>query len=110
MSNPQQPYQLELWFIAPFDAKDFRMHCLRFFTESEKARVHPFHQWRDIHDDYFNDTLMLEPPRALSNQGPRKTMLRLSAPARREKQAKPTVPGGRRVDTAQDTVPDVVRG
>ena len=70
--NPQQPYQLELWFFAPFDATKFRMYCLRFLTECEKARVDPLFQWKEIHGDYFNDTLMLEPPRALSDLGPKK--------------------------------------
>lgn len=104
MTNPQQSYQLELWFIAPFDAIDFRMRCLRFFTECEKVRVHPLHQWRDNRGDYFNDTLMLAAPRALADLGPKKQKFRLTAPARREQRK---VPGDQDADAAQDEVPDI---
>ena len=78
MFFPRQPYELELWFIAPFLASSFRQNCLRYFTDSEKQRVHPFHYWKDMYGDYYNTTLARTPPPILSDDGKGKTFLRMS--------------------------------
>ncbi|KAF6231988.1 hypothetical protein HO173_009825 [Letharia columbiana] len=38
MFRRQKAYQLELWFIAPFDAPDFRRHCLRYVFHRELGK------------------------------------------------------------------------
>lgn len=66
MFRRQKAYQLELWFIAPFDAPDFRRHCLRYFTASLESRQHPFDHWQDSHGDHFNQRSVLPLPSILA--------------------------------------------
>ena len=66
--KPKHSYLMEIWFIAPFEAPNFRRRCLRFFTESLAARVQPLRYFRDDNGVYFGSLPLSEPPTFLGGQ------------------------------------------
>ena len=72
----KERYEVVLWFVAPFWMPVFMKYCLWFFKDSERNRVHPLDGWKDSDGTYFNDTLSLKPPKALTYEGSNKTMYR----------------------------------
>ena len=52
----QESYVVELWFIAPFEASDFRRNCLRYFSVGIANRDPPIGRWADRDGDLFDDT------------------------------------------------------
>ena len=56
MFKRQESYVVELWFIAPFEASDFRRNCLRYFSVGIANRDPPISRWADRDGDLFNDT------------------------------------------------------
>ena len=62
----QNQYTLETWFIAPFDASDFRRNCLNHFTNSLASRLHPLHRWQDDDGNYYNEMTKLPRPASLA--------------------------------------------
>ena len=55
MFLPTNSYTVEVWFIAPFDARSFRERCLNVFSEMMDKRVHHFSQCKDEEGNFFND-------------------------------------------------------
>ena len=107
--RPDKPYRLELWFIAPLmagklGAGKLNQHCLRFFAESERERVHPFHQWTDINGENFNDTVKQDLPTDILVKGKGKTMFRPTMMTIPEQPAETTVPASQHADGDQDTI------
>lgn len=64
-----ESYQLEIWFIVPFDAPTFRQHCLRYFEDSLAHRQDPLDQWQDQNGVYFNEIPKLPWPSFLNGSG-----------------------------------------
>ena len=53
--QPQKPYHMEIWFLAPFDAATFRSNCLSYFIDSVKSRQNPLHNWQDYFGNRYID-------------------------------------------------------
>ena len=53
--RPRNPYSLEIWFIAPFDATAFRKYCLGYFTDSLRQRRNPLSLWEDPEGNCYTD-------------------------------------------------------
>ena len=69
MFRRQESYVVELWFIAPFEASDFRRNCLRYFSVGIANRDPPISRWADCNGDLFNDTpLSARPPGLRCNE------------------------------------------
>ena len=64
---PRQSYPLEIWFLAPFNATNFRQGCLRYFTDALERRTSPHHFWSDPEGVCFTDHFV--PPRPSNVQG-----------------------------------------
>ena len=47
LCQPLDSYSLEIWFIAPFNARVFRKGCLRYFDDSLRKRHSNLDQWQD---------------------------------------------------------------
>ena len=47
MFRRQESYTLEIWFIAPYDATNFRRDYIGVFIDCERNRVDPLHHWKD---------------------------------------------------------------
>ena len=60
--KPKKPYTLELWFIAPRDARLFQRDTLNVFTDLMNARVHHFSGFKDRQGVLFNDRYPLLRP------------------------------------------------
>ncbi len=61
--QPKNSYLVELWFIAPFKASDFRRRCLRIIAAS--LAVKSLDLFRDDDGVYFNDLQFFDPPTLL---------------------------------------------
>lgn len=61
MTQPLQPYSLEIWFFPKFKAIDFRRQCLRYFSDSLEQRIQPLHFWTDPEANHFTD-ISVPPP------------------------------------------------
>ena len=65
----QESYVVELWFIALFEASDFRRNCLRYFSVGIANRDPPIRRWADCDGDFFNNTpLSARPPGLRCNE------------------------------------------
>lgn len=96
-------YQLEIWFIAPFNATMFRRHCLRYFTDSLAHRQRPLDQWQDLNGRYFNEISKLPPPAFLVGGKPGKTLRMPSAAKKSRSLPRTTTSRIQQVDATQDT-------
>lgn len=75
--QPKKPYSLEIWFVAPSKAIDFRKHCLRYFSEAVNNRIDPLEGYQDSLGNYFNERLIEPPPSILVRSSYRNQLLRV---------------------------------
>ena len=60
--QPQKPYHMEIWFLAPFEVETFRRDCLSYLIDSMKARQNTLHNWQDRLGNRYVDRPL--PPRS----------------------------------------------
>ena len=101
---PEAPYEVMLWFIAPVFIHEFHRYCLSFFRESEKQRVHPLCEYKDVNGVYFGDMPKLQAPKSIAYKGPGKPAFRT---IKGQKEPLETITTGiAHFDAAKDAVPD----
>ena len=95
----KEQFEVMLWFIAPFYAHIFMRHCLSFFVDSERHRLHPFHEWKDANGVYYEDTVALEAPKSLAYNGSEQLVFRSIVGQKQSSRSA-------HLNAAKDTVPD----
>ena len=59
--QPRKSYSLEIWFLPPLNASEFRRDCLRYFDDALNRRNNPHHFWTDPEGVCFTDTIWSQP-------------------------------------------------
>ena len=85
--QPTKSYQMEIWFLAPFDAKTYRRVCLSYIIDSLKSRQNTLYNWRDPLGTRYVDRQV--PLRSTRRPHPemQKLMFRVRSPERGRPQA-----------------------